>query len=280
MRKTLKNFIDDNLWLGILMAALVVSGYSLYWYSRQGMTIWHIRTNPAPLWVAVIFSASFDGVALLAAIKSVKAAKDGRKDGRYRTRVFLFCALSIAFNLRHGMAWAVPPLAAVVAYDLQVHEEREKAKARHGARYPTMMPSYDLLRWLLFPISTLFDTRDIVRARARALTEAHKGWANETEITPNEALVLTNAGSKELTTVASVVSLPKDRAHVRKSPARRKGSQHSPRANVRTWAKEHANAHPELGWNIGDRARLPAYVYRAYEEAHREEATGLWSGSF
>ena len=238
-------------WLVVLVATLTVSGWSLFWVARR----WGV-----PPLVAGCLSACFDGVALLAAGYSLDAIRDGHTDRWPRGVTFAFAAASAYVNSLHAtlshelpsarLAWAVPPLGAVIAYDLHNRRERAKARARYGAQFPAPMPSFDIWAWVLFPVQTLTVVREIVMRRVTALAANTPAKPSkpmpkpQTTVSPPANPAEPNAVTNPAEPEPNVISMT----------GRAKPSE------VRAWAKRN-------GYDIGDRARIPGHIWEAHRSA-------------
>lgn len=234
-------------WLVILSSALWVSGWSLYYIARH----WGV-----PNQVAIFFSACYDGVALLSADYALRAVRDGASDRWPRTLVIVFALCSAYLNSLHAvighetsaarLAWAAPPVAAVIAYDLHTRSERRKAKIRYGAIYARPMPGFGPLTWALFPLSTFNVLRTIVERRRLAL----ENTANDAD-TPKTKTVISGKAEPAISAQPKRISAAPNVISISDRP--------SPRV-VRAWAKQN-------GYQVGDRARISQQIWDAYAEA-------------
>jgi Protein of unknown function (DUF2637) len=272
-------FIRRTGWLVILVGALWVSGWSLYTIARHFGVPWP---------VAIFASASFDGVAWLAADNALSELKDNAPDTWPRTAVWLFALGSAWVNSWHAILWhepevartfwVVPPLAAVVAYDLHLRKERRKAQARIGKIYPRPLPSWGSLTWLLFPYSTLTALRGLVAGRRTALA----GVAARLTLAPVQGMrPAIPRESRPAISESEVVSekYVSDQSEEYVSDQSEEsdsnvygfpeGTRYAPMANVRSWAVAHG--WPELA---GKRGGIPLTAKQAYQEAmnKKEEA--------
>jgi len=161
-------------WLLVLVVALSISAYSLYYVAR---------ILGVPKLFAAGFSTAYDGVALIAADKALQFAKEGKSGSFPRVVMVIFAALSAFLNSLHAIfghenplaipMWAGLPIAAVAAYEIHTSQERARANARNGHAYPAPVPKYGGWGWCLFPLKTLNGLRDIVSARGKAVTRTN-----------------------------------------------------------------------------------------------------------
>jgi hypothetical protein len=237
-------------WAIVLAAGLVISAWSLYYVSRYaGM----------PVWAAIFTSTVFDGAALLAGHYALKSARIGEPATVPRAAMILFAGCSAYLNSEHariaqlprfaGVLFAMPPIVAVIVYELHTRQERNRALARTKKK----LPSLGILTWLLMPIESFKAIRTIVMLRAKrtvadsqAIGDSRvietvsdsspvvSGSFGEFEKVPRE---FENTGPKFL--VPLEVETP-----LSYSDARR-------------WAKEH-------NYMVNDRGPLPEYVLEAY----------------
>ena len=167
LRRAVSVVISSFLWLVVLVPILGVSAYSLFYIG-----IW----LGAPWYIAIAFSTCFDGVALFAARKSVDYAQAGLSGSfpRFVVRLFAFGAaylqtLHAQINnepRKAAILWAALPIGAMLVYEMHIRWERRKALARAGSTYPSPLPSFGLMSWLLFPSPRLTPLRDIPARRA------------------------------------------------------------------------------------------------------------------
>jgi hypothetical protein len=139
--------------------------------------------------------------------------------------------------------WASLPIGAVTVYEVHIRFERRKALAKSGVHYPAPLPAFGLVTWLLFPLATLSNLREIVGKRKDAILAAARGRptiAETAEDTPKRNLSVVGGTAKA-----------RPKAGV---------SAHSPKRLHRAWLKEH-------GYPVKDRARIPANLLRIAEEA-------------
>ena len=163
------------IWLLVLAVALGISAYSLYFVAR---------TLGVPKIFAAGFSTAYDGVALIAADKSLQFAQEGKSGAFPRMVMIIFAGLSSFLNSLHAIfghesplaipIWAGLPIAAVFAFEIHTSQARSKAHARFGYGYPAPVPKFGGWRWSLFPLATLTDLRDVVSARGKAITATNK----------------------------------------------------------------------------------------------------------
>jgi hypothetical protein len=166
------------IWLVVLAVALSISAYSLYFVARS---------LGVPKVFAMGFSTAYDGVALIAADKSLQFAQDGKSGAFPRMVMVIFAGLSAFLNSLHAIfghenplaipMWAGLPLAAVAAFEIHTSQTRAKAHARFGYAYPAPVPKYGGWAWSLFALETLKSLRSIVSARIAAVTTANRALA-------------------------------------------------------------------------------------------------------
>ncbi len=287
IRRAVQAVARSFLWLVVLVPILGVSAYSLYYIGRY---------FGAPWFIAIAFSTCFDGVALLAAGYSVRYAQAGLSGGFPRSIVRIFALIAAflqTFHARIGhelpgawILWASLPVGAVLVYEIHIRWERRKALARAGSIYPAPLPQFGLMSWLLFPLSTLNQLREITLARRTALVTAANvvigDFQRETTRTRNTRERIAEPAEPAMEHEASVVSPDVVEQHRRArqaSPARpasrpasgvaSSGRSKRPKDLMRAWLK--ANGHPELG----DFGRIPRDWQAEFYAAHpREEAGG------
>lgn len=165
-------------WLLVLVVALSISAYSLYYVAR---------ILGVPKLFAAGFSTAYDGVALIAADKALQFAKEGKSGSFPRLVMVIFAMLSAFLNSLHAVfghenplaipMWAGLPVAAVAAYEIHTSQERARANARNGHAYPAPVPKYGGWSWALFPLKTLGGLRTIVVSRLTAVTVTHQRLA-------------------------------------------------------------------------------------------------------
>jgi hypothetical protein len=276
IRSTTKRIVGGFLWLVVLVPILGVSAYSLYFIGRY---------LGAPPYVAIAFSTCFDGVALFAARKSVDYAQAGLSGSfpKFVVRLFAFLAaflqtLHVRINHEPKMAailWASLPIGAMLVYEMHIRWERRKALARSGSIYPAPLPSFGLMTWILFPLSTLNKLRDITLARRGALVTAANVVVADFQ---REAAKVRNTreriepaveASEEAAEadVAPAEVLERHRAR-RTAPANGTWeAKRKPDIHIREWAR----AQPEYKGRVGERGRIPADIKEAYRA---KEASG------
>ena len=244
-------------WLVILTGALWVSGFSLYWLART----WGV-----PIQVAVFFSASYDGVALLAASYALGAVRDGASDRWPRFLVISFAGCSAWLNSQHAvlaheasaarLAWAVPPIAAAVAYDLHTRSERRKALVKYEATYARPAPHFGAMTWLLFPLSTIDVLREIVKRRRLALTERETAAVTAKPQPERQKVAESNPRKAIAKQPSNVIKLDGVKPKLSRAQSRA----------IREWWRDQGN-------QIGDRGTIHWHVIRAYYNAHPELAS-------
>src|SRR6201984_252298 len=142
-------------WLAVLCVALSISAYSLYYVARL---------LGVPRLFAAGFSTAYDGVALIAADKSLQFAQEGKSGAFPRMVMVVFAGLSAVLNSLHAIfggesplaipMWAGLPLAAVAAFEIHTAQARAKANARNGHAYPAPLPKDGGGGWALFPLES------------------------------------------------------------------------------------------------------------------------------
>jgi hypothetical protein len=226
-------------WAIVLGAGLVISAWSLYYVSRYaGM----------PVWAAIFTSTVFDGAALLAGHYALKSARIGESGTVPRAAMILFAGCSAYLNSMHariahlpafaGVLFAMPPIVAVVVYELHTRQERNRALARTKKK----LPSLGILTWLLMPIESFKAIRTIVMLRAKRTVADSQAMGNSRVIetvSDSSPVVSGSFGSGPKFLIPLEVESP-----LSYSDARR-------------WAKEH-------DYLVNDRGPLPEYVLEAY----------------
>jgi len=280
LRRAISAIVGGFLWLVVLVPILGVSAYSLYYIGRY---------LGAPWYIAIAFSTCFDGVALFAARKSVDYAQAGLSGSfpKFVVRLFAFGAAylqTLHVRINHepraaGLLWASLPIGAMLVYEMHIRWERRKALARAGVAYPSPLPSFGLMAWLLFPLSTLNQLRDITKARRGALvTVANRvvldfqAQADKVKNTRERIEAPAASADAESAEVVPEAVLADHRAR-RTAPAARTSTarteprpaasgSRTPKAHMRAWLKD--NGHPDLG----DYGRIPAEWQEEYHAAH------------
>jgi len=293
VKRAIRAIVGGFLWLVVLVPILGVSAYSLYFIGRY---------LGAPWFIAIAISTCFDGVALFAARKSVDYAQAGLSGSFPKTVVRLF-ALTAAFiqtfHSRIGnelpgawIMWAALPIGAMFVYEMHIRWERRKALARAGAAYPSPLPAFGIMTWLLFPLSTLngvhkegkpeqMGLRDIVLARRQALITAANVVVgdfqrqtsrvrNTREVIEEPAEEFTERRQEQREAdVAEPDVMARHRARRESRPP--STAAHAPKADMRRWAK----AQPEYRGRVGDHGRIHQDIQEAYRRAHPEERSSL-----
>jgi hypothetical protein len=271
------------IWLLVLVPILGVSAYSLFWVAR------HFGVPP---YIAIFMSTCFDGAALVGADYSLKYAQKGMSGSKPRIFVNCLALVSAFLQTFHArlageppgawLMWASLPVIAAVLYDIHIHYERRKAQARAGSIYPSPLPKYGIIRWILFPLSTLRDLRDIVVARSSALQIVALTLAEEFK---REARAVRNvreriepapaepasSGAEPVQERTAEVAPPEvlKQHRDRREAAPRDGTwegRHKPDIHIREWALDR----PEYRGRVGRRGPLPDDVKAAYREAHEK----------
>jgi hypothetical protein len=274
-------------WLIVLAPILAVSAYSLFWVAR------HFGVPP---YIAIAVSTCFDGVALLSADYSLKYAQAGMSGSMSRTAVWVFAGIAAflqTFHARLGnepygawIMWATLPLGAVVVFEQHIRFERRKSLARAGHVYPAPLPKWGFARWMLFPLATLNDLRDLTKARSGALKmvaetviaefrrEANRIHGVRERIEPAHADPALEPAEPDQEDTGDLVRpevLKQHRERRKAGDGRTDWARaHSPKAHIRDWAR----AHPEYKSRVGIRGVLPADVVEAYYNEHPDERSG------
>jgi hypothetical protein len=234
------------IWLLVLAVALSISAYSLYYVARL---------LGVPKIFAIGFSTAYDGVALIAADKSLQFAQEGKSGAFPRMVMILFAGLSSFLNSLHAIfggesplaipMWAGLPLAAVAAFEIHTAQARAKAAARNGHAYPAPLPKYGGWDWCLFPLKTLSGLRDIVSARGIAVSRAERALA---AIPARSARDTNVAASPE----AHAIPAPAKRtAAARAEPATEPHDEPASAASGASAGEAHASARPDAHGPIG-----------------------------
>lgn len=189
LSKMLESFIGKLGWLIVVIAALALSFWSLYFVATYyGL--------PQPL--AIIVSTAFDGAAIVCADLTLKYARSYGDSGLApRMAVFLLAGASAYLNSQHAILnhdgkpaiilYACPPIIAVLLFELHSRYERRNALRKAG-RVAKSLPVFGRWAWILFPIKSFKMMRGIV---ARRMAQ-HEMAENEQIITTN-VMVMTEA---------------------------------------------------------------------------------------
>jgi hypothetical protein len=227
--KWIERAINQFAWLIVVVAALSLSGWSLFFVGRH---------YGLPVSLAVIVSAAFDGSAIVCAELALRYARSAGDSGLApRIVVFIMAGLSAYLNSQHAtlahdpsaarILYAVPPIVAVVVFELHSRFERKAALKRAG-RVAQSLPVFGKWAWVLFPIRTLGTVRRLVAFRvSRASNEV-----------PEDFVIkgATDAGRAFVESEQEALPEPK---------------------LVRAWAIGR-------GMEISDRGRIPGYITAAY----------------
>jgi hypothetical protein len=286
IKRAISVIVGGFLWLVVLVPILGVSAYSLYFIGRY---------LGAPWYIAIAFSTCFDGVALFAARKSVDYAQAGLSGSFPRIVVRTFALLAAFIQTFHSritgelpgawILWASLPIGAMVVYEIHIRWERRKALARAGSIYPSPLPAFGLMTWILFPLSTLNKLRDITKARREALVMAanvvvadfaraasktrntRESIAEPAAQAPEPAQEPTADPAPERDAeVAAPEVLEQHRERRRTASDPHGNGRRRPKAHMRTWLK--ANGHSDLG----DYGRIPADLQEEYRKAHERSS--------
>jgi hypothetical protein len=282
IKRAISVIVGGFLWLVVLLPILGVSAYSLYFIGRY---------LGAPWYIAIAFSTCFDGVALFAARKSVDYAQAGLSGSFPRIVVRTFALLAAFIQTFHSritgelpgawILWASLPIGAMVVYEIHIRWERRKALARAGSIYPSPLPAFGLMTWILFPFSTLNKLRDITKARREALVMAANvvvadfaraaSRTRNTRETIAEPAAERSEPAQERTAdpasdreaeVAAPEVLEEHRERRRTAADPHGNGRRRPKAHMRTWLKEHGHT------DLGDYGRIPASLQEEYRKAH------------
>lgn len=267
VRRAVKTLTSGSLWIVVLTPVLAVSAYSLFYVARHMGVPWPFACS---------MSTCFDGAMLWSANYSVRYAQEGLSGGGPRTFLRILCAASAYLQSLHAkighelpgswLLWAALPVIAMGVYEIHIRWERRKALAKTGAAYPTPLPAFGFMTWILFPYSTLMVLREIVHRRRSALVSVANDFADtidkERSKKPRPIVSRANESPAE----------PGSNPHAQKvvpinhTHPHPPGGRHAPTRHIRHWAKAHA---AEYGWRApGDRARLPAFMVEKYNEVH------------
>lgn len=260
------------IWLVVLAVALSISAYSLFYVAR---------ILGVPKLFAAGFSTAYDGVALIAADKSLQFAKEGRSGAFPRLVMVLFAGLSAFLNSLHAIfghenplaipMWAGLPLAAVAAFEIHTSGERARANARFGYGYPAPLPKYGGWGWGLFFLETLGSVRTVVRARIRAITAANQPVVAVNERrTPAPRPIERPVPAPERTNDDQPAERTNDASQpeqpVPERPVKPAGNgtvtpigraRHAPERHIRDWAKA-------KGYKVAERGALPGWMKEEY----------------
>jgi len=287
VRRAIDVIVGGFLWLVVLVPILGVSAYSLYYIGRY---------LGAPWFIAIAFSTCFDGVALFAARKSVDYAQAGLSGSfpKFVVRLFAFTAAflqTLHARIDHELPgswimWAALPIGAMVVYEIHIRWEKRKALARAGSIYPSPLPSFGVMAWLLFPLSTLGKLRDITIARRDALVAAATTVVNDfrreadrvrntRERVSEPAPAPQEAADPAVVEPESVLREHREHREQRRASGysdtrtRHSGSQspHSPVRHIRDWLRNQ----PEWKDRVGTHGRILPEGVDAYYAAHPDE---------
>jgi Protein of unknown function (DUF2637) len=287
VKKGLKALMAGSLWLVVLVPILGVSAYSLYFIGRY---------LGAPWFIAAAFSTCFDGVALLAADYSIKYAQEGMSGSAPKTIVRLFALGSAYIQTLHArigheppgswVIWAGLPIGAMVVHEIHLRFTRRKVLAKTGAAYPSPLPSFGIMTWVLFPITTMVVLREIVARRREVLVRIAKEYG---ESVASEHKVKKVRTASEVVSPANEVVSPANETsedpvaqtenHQVVPITSAPGGKHAPTRHIRHWAQRVAGDAEHPTWRRpGDRARLPAFMIEAYYREHGQTGTGTDGG--
>jgi hypothetical protein len=166
-------------WLIVVGIALLLSNWSLAYVGRSWGVPWQL---------AVGVSAVFDGVALLCADLALTAARRG--DSTFGPSAFLlaFGGASAYFNGYHAILaglplaaevfFAVPPVAALVAVELQLRSDRRQA-LREAGRIADPLPAFGGATWLNMPYPAWKAQRSVMKHRLTAKLRGATGQRDQ-----------------------------------------------------------------------------------------------------
>jgi Protein of unknown function (DUF2637) len=271
-------------WLIVLGVILAISAYSLYYVAR------HLGV---PKLFAMGMSTAYDGTALIAADKSLQYAQEGRSGAAPRLVMIIFAGLSAWLNSLHSVlghesplaipVWAGLPIAAATVFELHTSQARARAMARLGKKYPSPLPSWGGITWLLFPLNTLDKLRDYVyertfalsRVQARFLRDEQKDLRRHGIHAPGATGTVMNGRERlaERNERPSVTPGTGERPGGRTVPVSERTARndtnvvtltgraaHRPHRHIRDWAKAQGHLPPE---NV--RGAIPAWIHELYE---------------
>lgn len=162
-RPALSRLLTRMDWLAVLVPALGMSCWSLYFVARS----WGV-----PPWIAGGVSACFDGLALVCADLALRYART-HGDSGLGARLVMLAAMAVSayLNSQHALIdhdpWAArvlyagPPVAAVLAFELAMRYQRRGA-LRAAGRVAPALPVYGRMAWALFPLRTMRSLRAVV----------------------------------------------------------------------------------------------------------------------
>lgn len=175
-RKSALEFAVNSVWFIVVISALALSAYSLYWIGiHYGV--------PQPL--AIIISTCFDGAAVVAGDISLKWARTHGDSGfASRIALFMFAGASMFLNVQHGIIlhdsraacilYGAPPFIAVTVLELHTRYERRSALQRAG-RVAKALPPVGKWTWIFHFSSTLQTLSLITKHRLAALEVSEIG---------------------------------------------------------------------------------------------------------
>jgi len=269
VKRALKTLTSGSLWIVVLTPVLGVSAYSLFYVARHMGVPWPFACS---------MSTCFDGAMLWAANYSVRYAQEGLSGSGPRTFLRILCAVSAYIQSLHArighelpgswLLWAALPVIAATVYEIHIRWERRKALAKTGAAYPTPLPAFGFMTWVLFPFSTLVVMREIVQRRRLALVSVANEYADQLdrERTKGRRPIVSRANETPENPVPSAVN--EKVVPITSAP----GGRHAPTRHIRHWAQRPEICR-EYGWKKpGERARLPQRMIEAYHAAHQPQA--------
>lgn len=176
--KIIETFIGRIGWFIVVIAALSLSFWSLYFVGRK---------YGLPIELAVLISLTFDGAAIASANLALKYARSGNDSGLApRMAVFILAGASAYLNSQHAILihaptaaivlYACPPIVAVMIFELQSRYERRNALRKAG-RVAKVLPVFGRWAWILFPLRSLKMMRGIILRRLNQFDENSPTYA-------------------------------------------------------------------------------------------------------
>lgn len=155
-------FIKRTGWLAVLLCAMGVSGWSIFYIARH---------EGAPVLIALAAPVCFDGVALLCGYYAIQYLRKANSGVIPRLWVLVFAGASAYVNSWHAildhesnfarLLWAIPSISAVVVFEVHTRLEKQTALARLNKTVPPL-PAIGFLGWVLFPIKSYKAIRRLI----------------------------------------------------------------------------------------------------------------------
>ena len=231
--------LDGALWLIILGGVLGLSSYSFYDIARH--------MGYPPVFAAALITV-FDGVVIFMARYSVHYLERRMNPFAPRILVIIFTCLA-AYAQLHSPLSGFPgskiilmamPFSAMLVYEIHLRCAKRDTYRRAGVLCAEPESELGAKAWITHPVIAYHEFRAcgadhlaVVSAQREARTEARK------TVQPIQA---------------AAEQRPRVRLHSVPAPGKK-----SP-ARVRAWAKRQ-------GYDIGDRARIPGYIWEEYDKA-------------